>query len=61
MTYCSLMRDKLGYPDYLTKLLPLVRPGGRIIGHIHASSYPSPEYIRAITIDPALEQIHSVV
>ncbi len=53
--------DKPGYPDYLTKLLPLARPGGRIIGHNMHRPTPSPEYIRAITIDPALEQIHSVV
>lgn len=54
------MPDKPGYPDYL-KLLPLVRPGGRIIGHNMHRPTPSPEYIRAITIDPALEQISTVV
>ena len=47
--------DKPGYPDYLTKLLPLVRPGGLIIGHNMHRPAPSPEYIKAITTDPALE------
>lgn len=49
--------DKPGYPDYLTKLLPLVRPGGLIIGHNMHRPAPSPEYIEAITTDPALETV----
>jgi predicted O-methyltransferase YrrM len=49
--------DKPGYPDYLTKLLPLVRPGGLIIGHNMHRPAPSPEYIKAITTDPALETV----
>jgi caffeoyl-CoA O-methyltransferase len=47
--------DKPGYPDYLTKLLPLVRPGGLIIGHNMHRPEPSPDYIKAITTDPSLE------
>lgn len=49
--------DKPGYPDYLTKLLPLVRLGGLIIGHNMHRPAPSPEYIKAITTDPALETV----
>lgn len=49
--------DKPSYPDYLTKLLPLVRPGGLIIGHNMHRPAPSPEYIKAITTDPALETV----
>lgn len=49
--------DKPSYPDYLTKLLPLVRPSGLIIGHNMHRPAPSPEYIKAITTDPALETV----
>ena len=49
--------DKSGYPDYLNKLLPLVRPGGLIIAHNMKSPAPSPEYIKAITTNPDLETI----
>ncbi len=49
--------DKPGYPDYLKKLLPLVRPGGLIIGHNMRRPAPSPEYIKAITTNPALETV----
>ena len=34
--------DKQGYLDYLTKLLPLVRPGGLIAAHNMASPPPGP-------------------
>ena len=47
--------DKPGYPDYLEKLLPLVRPGGLIIGHNTHSPRPDPDYIDAITQNPELE------
>lgn len=49
--------DKDGYPDYLRRLLPLVRPGGLIIAHNMASPPPDPDYIRAITADPALDTV----
>jgi hypothetical protein len=34
-----------------------VRPGGLIIGHNMHRPAPSPEYIKAITTDPALETV----
>ncbi len=49
--------DKPGYPDYLKKLLPLVRPGGLIIGHNMRRPKPSPEYVKAITTNPELETV----
>jgi len=49
--------DKAGYPDYLAKLLPLVRPGGLIIGHNMHRPEPSPEYVRAITTNPQLDTV----
>jgi len=49
--------DKEGYPDYLRKLLPLVRPGGLIVAHNMASPPPDPGYIRAVTTDPALDTV----
>jgi len=49
--------DKSGYPDYLNKLLPLVRPGGLIIAHNMKGPAPNPEYIKAITTNPDLETI----
>ncbi len=49
--------DKPGYPDYLEKVLPKVRPGGLIIGHNMRSPAPSPEYIKAVTSNPELETL----
>ncbi len=49
--------DKKGYIDYLNKLLPLVRPGGLIVGHNMVYPPPDPVYIEAITINPDLETI----
>lgn len=49
--------DKQGYPDYLNKLLPLVRPGGLIVAHNMKSPPPDPEYLKAITTNPDLETI----
>lgn len=46
--------DKEGYVDYLNKLLPLVRPGGLILAHNVDSA---PDYVRAVTTNPALETI----
>ncbi len=48
--------DKEGYLDYLTKLRPLVRPGG-LVAHNMASPPPDPAYVRAVTTDPALETV----
>lgn len=47
--------DKSGYPDYLKKLLPLVRPGGLVIAHNMNYPEPDPQYIEAITQNPDLE------
>jgi caffeoyl-CoA O-methyltransferase len=41
--------EKKGYVDYLQKLLPLVRPGGLILGHDMHRPMPDPRYIEAIT------------
>ena len=49
--------DKPGYPDYLARLLPLVRPGGLILGHNMHRPEPSPEYIKAITTNPQLDTL----
>jgi predicted O-methyltransferase YrrM len=46
--------DKKGYVDYLKKLLPLVRPGGLILGHDMNGRMPDPRYIEAITKNPDL-------
>jgi len=45
--------DKEGYPDYLKKLLPLIRPGGLILSH--NIDMVGQDYIDAITKNPALE------
>jgi predicted O-methyltransferase YrrM len=47
--------DKEGYIDYLTKLLPKLRPGGLVLAHNMSSPRPDPRYIEAITTDPTLE------
>ena len=49
--------DKTGYLDYLTKLLPLVRPGGLILAHNMASPPPDPAFVKAITTNPELETL----
>ncbi len=49
--------DKEGYIDYLNKLLPLVRPGGLIVGHNINRGQADPRYIEAITKNPALESL----
>jgi predicted O-methyltransferase YrrM len=46
--------DKDGYLDYLTKLLPLVRPGGLILAHNVDSA---PDYEQAVTTNPDLETV----
>jgi caffeoyl-CoA O-methyltransferase len=47
--------DKEGYPDYLKKLLPLVRPGGLILSHNINST--GQDFIDAITKNPSLETL----
>jgi predicted O-methyltransferase YrrM len=47
--------DKLGYVDYLKKLLPLVKPGGLIVAHNINARMADPKYIQAITTDAQLE------
>ena len=49
--------DKTGYLDYLTKLLPLVRPGGLILSHNMQSPPPDPAFVKAITTNPELETL----
>ena len=49
--------DKAGYPDYLSKLLPLVRPGGLILADNVSRPSPSPDFIKAITTNPNLETV----
>jgi predicted O-methyltransferase YrrM len=49
--------DKTGYLDYITKLLPLMRPGGLILAHNMASPPPDPAFVRAITTNPELETL----
>jgi predicted O-methyltransferase YrrM len=49
--------DKPGYPDYLEKLLPKVRPGGIILAHNMARPVGNPDYVEAVTTDPNLDTI----
>jgi predicted O-methyltransferase YrrM len=49
--------DKDGYPDYLSKLAPLTRPGGLIVAHNMASPPPDPRYIEAVTANPAYDTV----
>jgi predicted O-methyltransferase YrrM len=49
--------DKEGYPDYLNKLAPLMRPGGLIVAHNMASPPPDPRYIEAVTTNPAYDTV----
>ena len=47
--------EKKGYIDYLYMLLPLVRPGGLILGHDMHRPMPDPRYLEAITKNPDLD------
>jgi caffeoyl-CoA O-methyltransferase len=49
--------DKEGYLDYLTKLLPLIRPGGLILSH--NIDMVGQDYIDAITKNPNLETVQA--
>ena len=46
--------EKEGYVDYLNKMLPLVRPGGLILGH---NINMVPDYVKAVTTNPDLETV----
>jgi caffeoyl-CoA O-methyltransferase len=47
--------DKEGYVDYLSKLLPLVRPGGLILTD---NVDDAPEYVRAVSENAELETLY---
>jgi len=49
--------DKPGYKNYLDRVLPLVRPGGLILAHNISGRESNPEYVDAVTANPALETI----
>jgi caffeoyl-CoA O-methyltransferase len=49
--------DKEGYNDYLTKLLPLVKPGGLIVAHNMDMFSKDSDYYKAITTNPELETV----
>ena len=50
--------DKEGYNDYLTKLLPLVRPGGLVLAHNTASAAGAmQDFLKAVTTSPDLETV----
>ncbi len=55
--FVFLDADKEGYLDYLTRLRPLVRPGGLIAAHNMAWPAPDSEYLKAVTVDPGLETV----
>jgi len=50
--------EKEGFPDYLKKLLPLVRPGGLIFAHDSSGqAYMMHDYFQAIASNPDLETV----
>lgn len=49
--------DKEGYPDYLTKLLPKLRPGGLVIAHNMNKRQADPAFVKAVTTNPELETL----
>ena len=49
--------DKQGYVDYLEKLLPLLRPGGLVIGHNINLRMADPKFMEAITTKANLETV----
>ncbi len=50
--------DKVGYVDYLNKLLPLVRPGGLILAHNTTDCGPQlQDYVKVVTTHPDLETL----
>jgi len=55
--FVFLDADKDGYLDYLTKLRPLLRPGGLIAAHNMVWPSPDSAYLKAVTADPGLETV----
>lgn len=49
--------DKEGYTDYLTKLLPKVRPGGLIVAHNITPRMADATFVNAIATSPDLETV----
>lgn len=49
--------DKEGYADYLTKLLPKVRPGGLVVAHNITPRMADATFVNAITTSPDLETV----
>lgn len=49
--------DKEGYIDYLTKLVPLLRPGGLIIAHNMNARQADPRFLKEITTNPDFETL----
>jgi len=54
---CFIDADKEGYTDYLSKLLPKVRPGGLMIAHNITPGMADPKFLEAITTNPDLETV----
>jgi predicted O-methyltransferase YrrM len=46
--------DKEGYMDYVTRMLPLVRPGGLVLAH---NIDMVPDYVKLVTNDPKLDTV----
>jgi len=49
--------DKEDYTDYLSKLLPLVRPGGLVVAHNMNRRQADVKFVEAITNSPELETL----
>jgi predicted O-methyltransferase YrrM len=49
--------EKEGYRQYLEQVLPLVRPGGMIVAHNMRFPTPRPEFVEAVTTNPALDTV----
>jgi len=49
--------DKPGYLDYVTKFIPMIRPGGLFVAHNAKIPPAEPAFIRAITTNPDIETI----
>jgi len=47
--------EKSGYVNYLTQVLPLVRPGGLILAH---NIDMTPDYVKTVSANPALETVY---
>jgi predicted O-methyltransferase YrrM len=49
--------DKEGYLDYLNKLMPLLRPGGLVVGHNMTTRQADTNFVKAITTHTNLETL----